>query len=653
MVASNQPMMVMQSAAPSMDPRRQQQQNSQQAQQQFRSGQPYPNSVTARNSQGGGPAQQQQLPPPVAASKTTAQQQEQLDQAWIVYDPQNGSPKYYYNTISKVSQYDMPETMLRRDAAIAASVKPVAAVQQPPIVVPPQQQQPAALSQWVEYTDATSGKKYYSNGIATVWDKPASSGGTISEPTAATTTTPATTATTSTSATAAETSSEPPKKKKKVANRETKFGSKEEAVAAFKGLMLAKEISPNMKWNDAVKLCKSDSRWQACEDVLTTGERKQSLAEYQTKRANELRTIDRQEKARAKEAFIELLTDKLPTVAHFSAWTSRFEDVRDSLSKDDRFHAVATEATRESLFLDFCEEFKKREERKKRNKKREAKDAFVAFLKEKEEQGTLSFASTWNSFLSSLSEDDKSDSRFASSAVMTDSDRQLYFADTVIELQALEDDKRNRIRGARRRAEKAQREAFLEALHGLAADGIITPFSKWRTCEEKIAALDSFGPVQDQDRDAPREIFEDFLAEWNESYGRDRAILSQLVYPKNINKQIVVSPDTIYDVFTKALLEAAVDYPDLGNKARRIINRSEPISSARIYLQELIADSKGLKASVMARRGSSSRRLQDNDSSSEDEGEIVEDGEEKIEEKVEDDGKEKGEDDHENKDDVS
>ena len=425
---------------------------------------------------------------------------------------------------------------------------------------------------------------------------------------------------------AEELSSEPPKKKKKVAKRDTEFGSKEEAVAAFKGLMLAKEILPATKWNDVIKLCKSDPRWQACEDVLSVGERKQSLAEYQTKRANDLRTIDRQEKARAKEAFIQLLTDKLPVMASFSAWTSRFEDVRDSLSKDDRFHAVATEATRESLFLDFCEEFKKREERKKRNKKREAKESFVAFLKEREEAGTLSFASTWNSFLSSLNDDDKSDSRFSTSAVMSDSDRQLYFADFVIDLQTMEDDKRNRIRGARRRAEKAQREAFQEALHGLAVDGKISPSSKWRTSEDVVAALDSFGPVQDQDRDAPREIFEDFLAEWNENYGRDRSVLRQLVYPKS-NKQLVVTVDTKYEEFTKALLEAAVDYPDLGGKARRIIHRSEPVSSARVYLQELLANAKDLNGSVMARRGSSSRRLKDNNSSSEDEGEIVEDEE--------------------------
>ena len=53
------------------------------------------------------------------------------------------------------------------------------------------------------------------------------------------------------------------------------------------------------------------------------------------------------------------------------------------------------ETTREELFYDFVEELRKREERNKRNKKREAKENYLAFLKLREEEGKLTFASTW------------------------------------------------------------------------------------------------------------------------------------------------------------------------------------------------------------------------------------------------------------------
>jgi pre-mRNA-processing factor 40 len=233
---------------------------------------------------------------------------------------------------------------------------------------------------WKEYTDANTGKKYYSDGVTTTWERPKEMEGT----------------TESKRREDAEEEEVPRKKKrKKAAENDVKdFNNKEEATAAFKGLLLAKGVLPTTKWNDVVKMCSSDSRWEACE-VLSLGERKQALAEYQTKRANELRTLERQERIRAKEAFVQLLTEKLPTVPDFSATSSPFSNMRDFLSKDDRFYAVEKEEMRESLFLDFCEEVRKREDRKRRNKKRDVKDAFLAFLKEHEENGLLTFASTW------------------------------------------------------------------------------------------------------------------------------------------------------------------------------------------------------------------------------------------------------------------
>jgi pre-mRNA-processing factor 40 len=239
---------------------------------------------------------------------------------------------------------------------------------------------------WTEYTDATTGKKYYSNGVTTTWEKPE------------TFVSPAAIVARSVAAEEAESSSvhESARKKRKTkSNRETPFRNNEEAVAAFKGLLLAKGVSPNQKWNEVVKMCSTDARWDDCEAVLTTGERKQAMAEYQTKRANDLRDQERQERARAKDAFNLLLSEVLPKLPSFSVWKTRFSDIRDSISKDDRFYAVPNEEMRETLYLDFCEELRKHDERKKRNKKREAQEAFCSFLREKEEAGVLSFSSTW------------------------------------------------------------------------------------------------------------------------------------------------------------------------------------------------------------------------------------------------------------------
>jgi pre-mRNA-processing factor 40 len=295
--------------------------------------------------------------PPAAGTYT----KEQIGQAWKEYTAPSGV-KYYHNSLTTESTYTKPAILVQQETASTAAVAAKSSS--------------SAKRQWQEYPDANTGKKYYSDGATTTWEKPEGFQSETETPVAE--------------------EPEPPKKKKKTqATKESVFNNGEEAVAAFKGLLLAKDIAPTAKWNEAAKICSSDSRWEACEEALTVGERRQALAEYQTKRANELRNLERQERIRAKDAFGQLLTDLLPSVTTFSAWSSRFADVRTALSKDDRFYAVEDEATREHLFLDFCEEFRKRDERKKRNRKREAMEAFLSFLKEKEETGDLTFASTW------------------------------------------------------------------------------------------------------------------------------------------------------------------------------------------------------------------------------------------------------------------
>jgi pre-mRNA-processing factor 40 len=527
---------------------------------------------------------------------------QQIDEAWQEYTDPSGA-KYYYNSLLKGnSTYTKPDALKQKEAAassIAASSVSVAPS--------------TTKGAWKEYEDSKSGRKYYSDGATTTWEKP---DGFVVE-------LENTKSVKESKEHEMEERTEPPKKKKRATatlDLVSSFANKSEAIAAFKGSLLAKGIGPALKWNEVVKLCEADSRWEACKEVLSVGERRQALAEYQTKRANEIRNEQRQERLRAKEAFGQLLADILPGVSLFSAHMSRFSDVRSALSKDDRFYAVEDEPTRESLFLDFCDEFKKREDRKKRSKKREAQDTFVSFLQEMEENGSLTFASTWESFMSSLSEKEKGDTRFATSTGLTDSDRQLYFADFVIELQQAEDDKRRRIRDARRRAEKAQRDKYREYLRRLAEEGKIFPYSRWRGVEEVVSQNEAFALVQAQDRDSPRELFEEFIDEWDEIYRRERSFLGRLIHPPG-KSEYKLSSSTSYDAFKAAITTEASYSPEIQAETWRIIDREDPVSSARLYYKELVA------RAADATQGGSLRRGPSKEESSEDEGEIIEHGE--------------------------
>lgn len=465
-----------------------------------------------------------------------------------------------------------------------------------------QQQHPAV---WREYTDAGTGKKYYSNGVSTSWEPPEEFKEALSS--------------------AEEPVQPPTKKKKKSIEYESKFGSKDEAFSCFRGLLLAKEVTPEMKWNDVSKLCGSDSRWNACEVALSIGERKQCLAEFQTKRANEIRILDRKEKARVRDSFLQLLRDRLPELSNGSVKTRTLAEVREHIAKDDRFYAVADEETRESLYVEFCEEEKKRQERKQRNKKREAKDLFIDFLKEKHEQGKLTFASTWSSFLSLLRDDEKGDTRFATSAILADSERQVHFADFVLELQAAQNDKRRRIHAAKENAERAQREAFVQGLRDLASDGKLYPSSQWQKVETVLLQqLPSYGPVREQESTTPRDLFEDFVRDWSTLYKKDRAFLAKLINSEESSWD-ALKVDQV--AFEKMLLKRASANGDIDiQHFYDMVNNSKPVSSVKLYLQELRGEYQGLVNGAYRRPSSSTQRKyhEKDEASSEDEGEIVE-----------------------------
>lgn len=194
----------------------------------------------------------------------------------------------------------------------------------------------------------------------------------------------------------------------------------------------------------------------------------------------------------------------------------------------------------------------------------------------------------------------------------------------MLEIQAVEEERRRRIRDARRRAEKAQKEAYTDALRKMASEGSLLPSSRWRNVEALINTHPSFTHVHAHERDSPREIFEDFIDEWNDVYRRDRSFLSNL--STSSPKALTVHANMRYDEFSRSLLDQAAHSPDLYSETRGILNREDPISSARLYFNELVSKARDSQAQNIKRSKSGSRRGTAN-SSSEDEGEIREEGE--------------------------
>lgn len=478
---------------------------------------------------------------------------------------------------------------------------------------------------WEEYTDPTTGNKYYSNGIVTQWTKPEAMKQTGSVPTP-------------TSPEEEDETAEPPKKLQKASHH--KFKTKDEALEAFKTLLAQNDVTPAQKWIEVVKLLSGskDSSavaiWESCQSALTPGARKQALAEYQTKVANELRTKERQGRQRAKEGYLKLLAEILPTVSnvHSTNGFLQFRDVQGILRKDDRYHAVEDDATREALFAEFWEEYRKREERRKQSEMRDAQDAFLDFLKLLADRNVLTwdFNGTWESFVSCLDPAYK-DSRFmasdtpansATDIILDSQERDFLFRRFVTDMQRAQEDEHRRTQEDARREESSQRELFRESLVRLAQEGKIIPSSSYNSVADTILLEESsFVKLQQYDRDLPRELFEEFVTDWNELYRGDRLFLSDIVRRtyERLGRNIVVTSgtdgetkSTSYETFCQAMLDEAMLSPVMHKRVQRIIDEQSPISSARLYYNEL------------QQRSSQQNRGSGDAESSEDEGEISE-----------------------------
>ena len=206
------------------------------------------------------------------------------------------------------------------------------------------------------------------------------------------------------------------------------------------------------------------------------------------------------------------------------------------------------------------------------------------------------------------------------------------FADYVIDLQAAEDEKRRRIRKARLDAEKAQRDAYRGFLRAQAKEGKITIVTRWRNIEEPASKDPTFIPVKEQDDDAPRMIFEDFVDDMKDRYRKDKHFLSRLVSPTKVFPTgILVGKNTEYDEFCENLVKAAGKEHE--TECKKILNR-EPVSSVSWFFNELQLRAKNAVAAAYATspagysgRRLSAARMSSAKDESEDEGEIVEDGE--------------------------
>lgn len=245
------------------------------------------------------------------------------------------------------------------------------------------------------------------------------------------------------------------------------YATAAEAQEAFRQLLLDKKVTSTQKVKDVIDICQFDARWNALKSL---GEKKQSIAEFQTKL---LKLEKEEQKVRARksrDAFLLMLAENTEIDAR-----TRWRDAVTILQDDARFKAVEDAREREDLFKDFILELEKKEREDSKKLRAEAIVAFHEVLEQMYRENKFGRLSVWSESRGLFSEV-VNQPRFKS---MTDADFRICFQDFVSTLAESHRQQERRRKEEYLTALEGKKKEFNKGLESLVAAGVLSVNSRW------------------------------------------------------------------------------------------------------------------------------------------------------------------------------
>lgn len=329
------------------------------------------------------PQQQMQIRPPLPMVSPSVP----LPVGWSEhYTPQG--LQYFFNAATGVSTYERPTMATASVPAQAPAVDNSASSTQA---------NSDATGKWIEYKDDATGQLYYyhSGSKETVWEQPEAFRmqqareevermKTVAQEQAA-----------------AEAQVEA--KKKQEAEQKSKMYehlSREERVALFKEFLEQKEISPQLKWQDAQRFIakeglEKDPRWRFA--LSSAGEKKQSFAEYCTQAINKQNIEKRRQVKKNREDFLDVLAHFESLFAPGSSFGKseskkpsaiELDDVAENphfyaVRQDPRWLVIEDQKEKRSLFNGFMQDIVRKHEQQAAKQKDAIKKRYIELLRKK------------------------------------------------------------------------------------------------------------------------------------------------------------------------------------------------------------------------------------------------------------------------------
>lgn len=317
--------------------------------------------------------------------------------------------------------------------------------------------------------------------------------------------------------------------------------TKEQKVHEFKEMLKEKDVAPFSKWEKELPRIIFDPRFKA---IPSHTERRSIFDHYVRTRAD----VERKEKRAAQKAAIKGFKDLLGEAAKDVTHTTTYDSFAKKWGQDTRFEALERK-DRESLLIERVAPLRKAEEERVKAERASAVAGFRSLLSEK---GEISSTSRW----SKVKENLRSDPRYK---LVERDEREDLFNAMVAELRAVEmeaeraaeakkeeeDKLRDREREARKRKEreeqelervrvKARRKDAATAYQALLTEKIKDPEMSWTEARSKLEK-DALGRASNPDIDTTERerIFRVHIDGLYNRCVRDfRSLLSDLITPE-------------------------------------------------------------------------------------------------------------------------
>lgn len=315
------------------------------------------------------------------------------------------------------------------------------------------------------------------------------------------------------------------------------YSTFEEAEAAFIKLLRRFNVQPDWTWEQTMRATIKDPQYRALKDPK---DRKAAFEKY----AVEVRA---QEKEKAKERLTKLRADfgtmlrRHPEIKHYSRWKT----IKPILEGETIFKSTTDDQERRQFFEEYISELKKKHVEEEAVQRKSAMNDLVSVLNALD----LEPYTRWSEAQGVIQSNDRfsSDSKFK---LLSKSDVLTAFENHIKSLERTFNDAKQQQKATKTRRERQNRDRFIALLKELRDQGKIKANSKWMNILPLIEEDPRYVAMLGQAGSTPLDLFWDVVEE------EERALRGRRndVYDVLEDKQYEITPMTTYEEFESVMI---------------------------------------------------------------------------------------------------